>query len=158
MIFRSKPPIRRTGKGVEVDLDPGERDLLGALADELQVRLTDDADNPELRRLFPTAYHQDPRRDAEYQILARSELTDARLDALDTLRRTLHAPVLSDGELQAWMTTVNQLRLVLGTRLDIGEDEDPDEIDPTVPEGQDRLVYHWLTGVLALIVDASAPR
>lgn len=154
MIFRSKPPIRRTSKGVDVDLSTGERDLLRMLSGDLRARIADEPDDPELKRLFPTAYHQDPERDAEYQILARSELMDSRLSAIDTMVRTLDASQIDDEALAAWMTTVNQLRLVLGTRLDIGEDDEED-IDPDDPEGQARLVYHWLTGILALILDAS---
>lgn len=155
VIFRSKPPIRRTDKGVVVDLSSGERDLLRVLVLELRHRLGDDPDAPELRRLFPTAYHQDPQRDAEYQILARSELNDARLGSLETMLASLGANLLGDDQAQCWLTTVNQLRLVLGTRLDIGEDDDEDELDPADPEAQERLIYHWLTGVLALLVDAS---
>jgi hypothetical protein len=155
VVFRSKPPIRRTGRGVIVELGRGERELLGVLAGELRMRLSEDADSPELRRLFPTAYHDDPTRDAEYQILARSELTDGRLRALDVLQASLDADLLTDEELGCWMTTVNQLRLVLGTRLDIGETDDPDELDPADPSSQERMIYHWLTHLLALIVDAS---
>ena len=158
MFFRPKPPIRRTGKGVAVDLGPDERALLQMLTTELRHVIANNADDTGLRRLFPTAYVNDPDRDAEYQILARHELIDARLSAIDTMQATVGAAVLSDDELRAWMTTVNQLRLVLGTRLEISED-DPDELDepgdPDDPEFQQRLIYHWLTGVLALIIDAS---
>ncbi len=152
MVFRSKPPIRRTSKGVELDLGREERDVLELLTRELQQRLGEDADHPDLRRLFPTAYHQDPDRDAEYQILARSELMDTRLASLTTMRDTLYGRHLSDEQLAAWMTTINQLRLVLGTRLDIGEDEDEDPFDD--PTGE-RLIYHWLTFLLSLILDAT---
>ena len=157
MIFRAKPPIRRTGKGIEVDLGPDERALLRALVEDLRGRLTDGADHPDLRRLFPTAYHQDPERDAAYQILARSELLDARLGAVETMLGTLDARLLDDGQLQAWMTVTNQLRLVLGTIIDIGEDDEDDDLDPADPHDRQRLVYHWLTGVLALVVDAGLP-
>ena len=156
MIFRSKPPIRRTDKGVVVDLSGGERDLLGALLVELRVRLDDEPVAADLRRLFPTAYHEDPQRDAEYQILARAELTDRRLGAMETMASTIAASLLTDEQAQCWLTTINQLRLVLGTRLDIGEDDDEDLLDPADPATQERMIYHWLTGVLALLVDASA--
>ncbi|MEZ5235369.1 MAG: DUF2017 family protein [Acidimicrobiia bacterium] len=155
MIFRSKPPIRRSDKGVVVDLSSGERDLLQALVMELRHRIGEDGDAEDLRRLFPTAYHDDPQRDAEYQILARSELTDRRLGAIETMLGTVGAQLLSHDEAQCWLTTVNQLRLVLGTRLDISEDDDEERLDPADPEAQERLIYHWLTGVLALLVDAS---
>ena len=54
----------------------------------------------------------------------------ARLGAIDTMQASLDRSLLSDDELAAWMTTVNQLRLVLGTRLDIGEDDEDDDLDP----------------------------
>ncbi len=161
MFFRPKPPIRRTGKRVEVNLGPDERALLQLLTTELRDVLTHDASDPGLRRLFPTAYPNDAQRDAEYQILARHELIDGRLAAIDTMQATVGSTSLTDHELQAWMTTINQLRLVLGTRLEIGED-DPDDLegpedpeDPEYSEFQQRLIYHWLTGVLALIIDAT---
>ena len=155
MIFRSKPPIRRTNKGaVELDLGREERDVLELLTRQLGERLNEGPDDPDLRRLYPTAYHQDPERDAEYQILARSELTDARMASLALMRESLYGQQLSDEQLQAWLTTVNQLRLVLGTRLDIGEEDDDDVDDFDDPSGE-RMIYHWLTFILSLILDAT---
>ena len=43
-------------------------------------------DDPSVRRLFPTAYHEDPERDREYQQLVRDELLERRLAALDDRR------------------------------------------------------------------------
>lgn len=155
MIFRSKPPIRRTGRGIEVHLGSEERDVLRTLVGDHRRQLLEDSDAAEFRRLFPTAYLDDPQRDAEYQILARSELLDSRVASLDTVLATVDAGVLDDDELSAWMGSVNQLRLTFGTRLDIGE-EDDDEIDPTDPEAGERVVYHYLTYLLHLLVEASA--
>ena len=46
------------------------------------------------------------------------------------MERTVDAKVLTAAELTAWMQVLNQARLVLGTRLDVTEDderyEDPD--------------------------------
>ena len=52
--------IRRHRKGhVVVDLDVDERRVLGELADQLrQVLLAEE--HPAVRRLFPTAYPDDP--------------------------------------------------------------------------------------------------
>jgi hypothetical protein len=157
VIFRPKPPIRRTHKGVEVDLPDEERRFLAHMLDELGGRLADAGDDPELRRLFPTAYHDDPGRDAEYQILARSELTDSRLASIAAMRASLGERILDDEQLGAWMAAINQLRLVLGTRLDIGED-DEGELDPDDPSVNDRVIYHYLTALLALVVEATGYR
>ena len=48
---------------------------------------------------------------------------------------TAQADVLTESELNAWLSAVGSLRLVLGTRLDVSEDmEAPDPEDPTAAE------------------------
>ena len=74
--------------------------------------------------------------------------------SLGLMRESLYGQQLSDEQLQAWLTTVNQLRLVLGTRLDIGEEDDDDVDDFDDPSGE-RMIYHWLTFILSLILDAT---
>jgi hypothetical protein len=155
MIFRSKPPIRRTHRGVEVHLSPEEREVLRLLVAEHRQQLEDDSDDPELRRLFPTAYHDDPQRDAEYQILGRAELLDSRLQAVAAMEATVDVEVLDDEQFASWMTTVNQIRLVLGTRLGIAEDDDED-LDPEDPSVRERVLYHYLTMLMSMLVDAAS--
>jgi hypothetical protein len=155
MIFRSKPPIRRTHRGVEVHLSEEERELLRMLVSEHRQQLTTDSDDPELRLLFPTAYHDDPQRDAEYQILGRAELLDSRLSAAATMEATVDTELLDDAQFASWMSTVNQIRLVLGTRLSISEDDD-DELDPEDPSVRERVLYHYLTMLMSMLVEAAS--
>ena len=59
--------------------------------------------------------------------------TTGKLEALDTVERTATATALTEDELLAWVGVVNDLRLVLGTRIEITEeatDEDFLEGDP----------------------------
>lgn len=126
--------------------------LLVSLGDQLDAMLDDDS--PELRRLFPTAYADDPDKDAGYQILARSSLTDQRRAAIDTVRRTALNEILTEDELTDWMALTNDLRLVLGTRLDVSEDDDGSDIDPNSPEADLVHFYHLLGAVLHDIVQA----
>ena len=58
-------------------------------------------DDPSVRRLFPTAYHEDPERDREYQQLVRDELLERRLAALATVEATAEADELDEEELTA---------------------------------------------------------
>lgn len=139
MGFRHQP-IRRTKSGIELSLSENEREMMGVLVTQLRELLG--SDDASLRRLFPTAYQNDPQRDAEYQILARSELQDRKYAALDTVDETLHATLLDDEQAIAWMQVINQLRLVLGTRLDVGEDDD--DFDPDGPDALSRSVYFLL--------------
>jgi hypothetical protein len=152
---RFRPWIRRKGPDRYVLAIPAEaRQVLEALVEELQALLGQTTDDPALRRLFPTAYHDDPDRDREYQALVRDELLDRRLAALDAMRTSIAAPELDEAGLTAWMTAVNDTRLVLGTLLDVSEDQEP--VDPDAPEAPRHAAYGFLTHVLGEIVDALA--
>ncbi len=120
-------------------------DLATQLDDEL------DGDNDMVQRLFPTAYPDDPEKEAGYQILARSELIDTRHSAIDTVRASVKEVEVDGETLDAWMRVVNDLRLVIGTHLDLSEDEGWEP-----PPGQEasHAVYRWLSYLLQAIVEA----
>lgn len=126
-----------------VNLPDATRRSLVALAGQLDEVVTSDL--PQTRRLFPTAYPHDPERDAGYQILARSDLIDQRKEAIELLTATAEESVLSTEELEAWMAVTNDVRLVLGTTLDVSEEDH--EIDPDDPDADLMILYHQL-GVL----------
>lgn len=122
-------------------LDVSERKVLANLFADM-VDTIDDADRPEMRRLFPTAYPNDPERDAEYQSLMRSELHSSHQAAVHRVLGTLGVAdpdnsgiddpsgdtgpqELDEWDLEAWTRTLNAARLMLGTKLDVSEDTDP---------------------------------
>jgi hypothetical protein len=145
--------IRRTGPGrYAVHLSDDEQALVVDLVAQLRAVLEAGTDDPSLRRLFPTAYHDDAERDQEYQLLARDELLARRLTALDLMATTAAARELDAAGLTAWMGAVNDLRLVIGTNLDVSEDDGP--ISPDDPDAPARAVYGYLTGLLDDIVAA----
>ncbi|HEY3141649.1 MAG TPA: DUF2017 family protein, partial [Acidimicrobiales bacterium] len=138
--------VRRRGVDrYRVKLSKNDRLLLLSLVEQLREQLLMSTDSPGLQRLFPPAYADDPERDAGYQVLTRDELLEGRLAALDVVESTLDEGTveLDRSQLTAWMTTINSLRLVLGTRLDI--DEDLPDIDPDDPEAMAYAVYLFLT-------------
>ena len=144
--------IERTGAGrYRVDLPAQERDLVVSLVVQLREVLLATTDDPALRRLFPTAYHEDVERDREYQQLVRDELLERRLAALGTIETTASTTELDEAELTGWLTALNDLRLVLGTRLDVSEDDH--DIDPDDPEAPAHAVYHYLGMLLSEAVD-----
>jgi hypothetical protein len=145
--------VRRVGPGrYAFALDDEGRAFVAELVGQLRTLLEDTTDDPNLRRLFPTAYHADEERDREYQQLARDELLDRRLTALDVVRTTLEATELDQAQLTAWMGAVNDLRLVLGTTLDVTEDgRPPTSDDPTAPL---YAAYAYLSVLLEEVVSA----
>jgi hypothetical protein len=111
------------------------------------------ASDPAVRRLFPPAYADDAGRDAEYQELVHDDLLAARLAALDVVAATVDAGNLDEEQLLAWMGAVNDLRLVLGTRLDVSEETSLD-VDPSDPDAGALAVYQYLSFLLESIVEA----
>jgi hypothetical protein len=146
--------VRRTRKGeFEVRLPDQERALLRSVVPQLGELLDGDLADPGLRRLFPVAYADDPAKDAEYQRLVRDDLADRRRAAAQTMVDTLDARRLDEAQLLAWMGAINDLRLILGTRLDVSEDT-PLAADPDDPEAPLVALYAYLGFLLEAIVEA----
>jgi hypothetical protein len=154
-------PFRARGRDVVARLDPAEATVVGLLLDQLEQLLAADAedvgDDPVLARLLPEGHRGDAEIAADFRQMTESALRSGKADDLAVLRATLPAgggEIRLDGDqAAAWLRSTNDLRLALGTRLDITEDtEPPDEI--TGEEDQQLAVYYWLTAVQGSLVDA----
>ncbi|MEU6342323.1 DUF2017 domain-containing protein [Streptomyces sp. NPDC046977] len=119
--------------------------------------------DPALARLFPDAYEETAdsaefRRFTENDLRARKRgdaLAVVRsLDALSPGRRGGAVLTLTEAEALQWLGTLNDLRLTLGSRLEVTDDEenelyhlpDSDERKPLV------LAYLWLGGLQESLV------
>ena len=162
-LFRDDRRIR-PGKdgGFDVRLPDDERTLLSSLPGEL-VELLDVAagdldtihDDPALARLFPDAYTAaDTGFNEEYRRLMTEDLRDRHRIALETLAAGAGANHITAEELHAWMTALNQLRLVIGTRLDVTEDLDPRAIGPDHPNAAAYALYSYLSWLQEQAVEA----
>ena len=134
-----------------VDLGDDERELLVNLAGQLRDLLLE-SDRPEVQRLFPPGYANDPEREAEYRAMVRDDLLEQRFAAIDLLESTAHATELDLAQMEAWMGSVNSLRLVLGTILDVSEDMA--DLDPDDPNAPSYYVYGYLSSLLGEMVEA----
>ena len=142
--------------GVHLRFHEGELLLLRELFAELEA-LLEDPDDPALRRLFPEA-HDDPENEEQYRSLVRDQLVSGREKAVAIVRDTLDKDTLDADEADAWLRALNDLRLVLGTRLDVTEDIDYENLDPNEPRGRDLAVYGYLTWLQEQFVEALAER
>jgi len=135
--------IRRNRRGeFEIRIPEGERDILRGLAGELRELLP--TEDPSLGRLVPPAYTDDPDANEEYAGLMRDDLLAEHTAAIDEFERTIDAKRVTEEELVAWMGAVNDLRLVLGTKLDVTEEMYERELDPRDPNAHQMAVYHYL--------------
>jgi hypothetical protein len=151
---------RRRVRAVAADrftirLDETERRVLVDVCEQLREALEHDDGAPGLRRLFPAAHATDAELDAQYRSMVHDDLRTRRLEDLTAVIDGAEATELDREALERWMTAVNSVRLVLGTTLDVGE-EDPGPLDPDDPLTPALAVYHFLGAVLDDVVHALA--
>jgi hypothetical protein len=156
-------PFRRKGDDVVARLEPAEAHIVALLLDQLEQLLAADSSDvsgdPVIARLLPEGHRGDPELSADYREMTESALRSGKADDLATVRATLPADGgtvrLDPDQAAAWLRASNDLRLALGTRLDVTEDTEPPE-DLGSDEGQQLAVYYWLTGLQGSLVDALA--
>ena len=145
--------VRRHRKGhFEIRLPDSERVLLRSLAPQMRELLG--SDDPVLQRLYPVAYPDDEDRETEYRLLVQDELRSSHEAALTALEESADAERLDEEQLLAWMRAVNEVRLVLGTRLDVTEEGDERPTDADDPRTTAFAVYDYLTWLQGTIVEA----
>ncbi len=150
-------PVMPNGDGTfNLNLREEERALIAAIVPDLRGLLADDPEDEVLTRLFPTARPDDPEAEAEYREMVRDELVSKRLARLDLVAELAEATVLDQEQLAAWMGAVNDIRLVLGTRLGVTEDDEFDDLDEDDPESVARSAYWYLGWLMEHLVEASS--
>ena len=151
---REQGPITASGDGTyTINLQDHERETMLDLVGQLETVLSSGLDDERLRRLYPTAYNENPEHDAEYQGFMRDELTQSRAASIATVREMLSSdsPV-TENQLGAFMMVLNNLRLILGTLLDVNEDDDePEETDPLYGQWQ---LYGYLGWLLEWVISS----
>src|SRR3954451_3366603 len=154
MLGRKRIKRLRSGR-FTLRIPDEERDLLRRVPGQLRELLG--TDEPSLRRLFPPAYLDDPEKDADYQRLMREELLVRHEAALTIMEETVDATDLDESQLTAWMSALNELRLVLGTRLDVSEDDDFNaHLDPENELAPAYALYGYLGWLQEEVVTALA--
>ena len=155
-------PFRAARRGdVVARLEPAEAGIVGLLLDQLEQLLEADAEDvggdPVIARLLPDGHRGDPELAADYRELTEASLRSGKADDLAMVRATLPdgggEVRLDADQAAAWLRTSNDLRLALGTRLDITDDSEPPE-EITGEEDQQLAVYYWLTALQGSLVDA----
>jgi uncharacterized protein DUF2017 len=147
-------PVRRRHDGFEIRLSADERELVKRMAGELRVLLEneDPSSDGGVARLFPPAYPDDLLQNLDYERTAAAGLLGGRLDAIKLLERTMDARTLTEEELLAWLRIANDLRLVLGTRLDVTEETTEAEFAGEEERLDSYSMYLWLTWLVDGIV------
>ena len=176
--------FKRSRRGVEAKLDRVEAHVLSRCATELLELLgsaedvsgdpldalvglssdsTEPPDDPALARLFPDAYGDDAAAATEFRRYTESDLrAGKRAAASDVL--VMLQPLLEDGgklvldrdQADVWLSWLNDVRLVIGTRLGVAEDMDEEPEDEAT--WQVMQVYGWLAWLQESLLSCVDPR
>lgn len=148
---------------------PHEEDPLEQLLDFSGP--TTEPDDPVLARLFPTAYQHDEEAAAEFRRFTEGTLRDNKASAAVLVIETLEEAGLPDqlGEEEitvdveldhdaavTWMKSLSDVRLALGTRL--GVEQDDEDLWLALPDDDPRAhvydIYQWVGYLQETLVEA----
>lgn len=134
---------------------PGGEGPLAGLGISESARPPED---PVLSRLFPDGYREDADAAGDFRRYTEAGLRDGKREDAEVVLAGLRAGeiTLDDEEAQAWLRALNDVRLALGTRLDITE-ESHDRIvglDLDDPRYTMFAIYDWLTVLQESLVRA----
>lgn len=140
-------PFAGSGSEVAVALTPAIRALLAALVSEvidlfgpapddplaaaLDTSPVDRPDDPALRRLLPDGYADEVdggRAASEFRRLTDGDLRAGKRADAQLVLATLGAASLSIEDAEAWARALNDVRLALGARLGLENDEDVERL------------------------------
>jgi hypothetical protein len=169
----------RDGSDVVLELEELERRVLADLAMQVSSLLepaeappedplaamvgigteTELPDDPAMARLLPDGFADDAEASAEFRRFTEVGLRQRKVADAEAVRRTLAGsfPALLDDEMaRHWLGFLNDVRLVLGTRLHVTEE--PVELS----EDDERLprfaLYGWLGVMQETLVESLVPR
>jgi hypothetical protein len=122
-------------------------------------------EDPAIARLLPDPYPGDPEASADFRRRTSDDLLARRRDAARRVLAAMPQPgqtlLLSEEAAQDWLMTLNDLRLVLGTRLGIVTADDADALEAISvddPRRGDLALYGLLAELLEELVRALTGR
>jgi len=112
------------------------------------------SEDPALARLFPDGYSDDEHASADFRRFTEQDLRAQKLAALTTVRDSLSdwtgKSIIDAQQAQDWLRAINDLRLVLGTRLEI-----TDEVETDFEADEPGIhLYNYLTYLQGTLIDA----
>lgn len=131
--------------------EPEELDKMLGLSGNAEL-----PDDPVLARLLPDAYSDDPQASAEFRRYTEESLRTAKINSAQAVLASLPAGggdvVLSETECQHWLKALNDVRLALGVRLGITDENE--DLTENLAADDPRSAYIWVYQWLAYLQDS----
>ena len=144
---------------MRVALDRHESALLRDVAEQTRALFEEQDDSdPVIQRVFPDAYESQEEARA-FKELTESELRSSKVAALESLIEALDRSnsiklTLTSDEVEAWLTALTDMRLALGTRIDVTEEMMNKDVDSEDPDAGTLYLLHWLGWVQESMLEA----
>ena len=146
---------------IRLPLDSHETGILRDLVRQMRALLKEsESDDPLHARLFPSAY-EDDEDSATFRDMTSGDLASMKLEALDAVdgairRRSQGVTTLSQEEGEAWVRALTDMRLAIGTRLEVTEETMSAEPEPDDPSAGPLQILHWLGWLQESVLDQMA--
>ncbi len=147
---------RRADGTFEVRLPVVGRKELARLAGDLRDLIVTESQSsdPAVARLFPPAYPDDVLRELDFDRMVGEDLRAGRLGAIETFVATAGNERLTEEEVLSWLQVLNDLRLVLGTRLGVTEELSGSGVPDDDPRADGLELFNTLGWLVEEIVQA----
>jgi hypothetical protein len=158
---------RTDGGAVRVRLTAPEADTLASLLADLIGALQPDGldpGDPVYQRLYPDGYQDNPQAADAFRSLTESSLQQERreraeqclagLVAAGVVARRKFDVTLDAEAAERWLQVLNDMRLAIGTRIGVTEEDESFDFRPDEPDSMPRALYAYLTGVQDALVRA----
>ena len=165
-LLGSRPvaPDPAPGSPPETGFEADFQAIVAGLEDQPRAGIAVTPADPVLARLLPDAYApevEDGRARSEFRRLTEADLRAAKSGAAQTLLDALaddHARkiVVTAGDAEAWLASLNDLRLGLGVHLNVDE-EGRRAPGPDDPDYGRFVVYAWLTELQGSLIELLDP-
>jgi hypothetical protein len=169
--------FRRSRRGLRITLSADETTIIRTLMEQLleiigelprgdpglaELGISENREaprDPVLARLFPDGYRDDAESAGEFRRYTESALRDGKREAAEVVLASVREPgdiTLDEDQARAWLRALNDVRLALGTRLEITEEsyERMGDLDWDDPEFPMYSMYDWLTFLQESLVRA----
>lgn len=169
--------FRRSRRGLRIALSADETTIIRTLMEQLleiidelpksdpglaELGISENREaprDPVLARLFPDGYRDDAEAAGEFRRYTEAALRDGKREAVEIVLASVREPgdiTLDADQARAWLRALNDVRLALGTRLEITEEsyERMGELDWDDPKFPMYSMYDWLTFLQESLVQA----
>ncbi|MGH2749389.1 MAG: DUF2017 family protein [Actinomycetota bacterium] len=147
---------------ITIKLNAQEAAILRDLIEQMRELLKESDSSDAVRaRLFPNAY-DDQEEAAAYRELTGGDLSAMKLEVLDRMSETLGGrggakPRLDEEGAEAWVRGLTDMRLALGTRLEVTQETMDIVPEPDDPRFAPLQILHWLGWLQERILEQMVP-